>query len=921
MGPTPAKRQKQLVEPPDDEVKPTKRRQTEKPVSSSDSRNAPSIDTEKRGTRKRQPTTRSHGNLRHSKTSTTSRTSELTASPQKEKQKPSAKGQGSQSLYTFFTPSAERQRSPSANRSLEKEDVEEDTIEDDFPDETSNLRLPSRQASAPEGATKTENVKTKSVLPANKAPRASQRFLKASADGSTSAGSSARSSNVWQVDDNRPWAEKYAPISLDELAVHKKKVSDVSNWLSRALKGLDRKRLLVLKGPSGSGKTTTLSLLSRALGFDILEWRNPLGAEYSSDGYVSASAQFGDFIGRGGKFGSLEFAGTGTPSASKPTAAVTPTQASGKQKVILIEEFPSASSRQSASLQNFRSTILQYLAATTSSTGNFFASSESPAAPIVMVITETLLTTSTAAADSFTAHRLLGPQIMNHTGTSVMEFNPIAPTFLSKALDLIIKKEARISGRRKAPSSIVLQTLGGVGDIRSAVASLEFLCLRGDEAGDWGGRVAVAVKGKRGATDGTKLTKMERDSLELVTQREASLGIFHAVGKVMYNKREDPAINPAEERPPQPPNHLPQHHRPKVSQVSVDDLIDATGTDTQTFVAALHENYILSCDNSSSEDAMDAINGCIDAISDSDLLAPEWTGGFGSGRMGGGFGRGAFQGASSDNLRQDEISFQLAVLGILFALPYPVKRRAPPASLSSDGRGRWNRGQNSRSDAYKMFFPSSLRLWRRSEEISDMVDLYMNQLIKDQMTADSSHTVTEEVGSVESRKHNTSSFNSSIAEHSSSTPTPSSQTNTSPKPSSLMIPSGNSARREMLLERLPYTALIQRRGNKSASSNLQMLDQITSFRGIGGASDELLDDEGDEDTVPPVRDWTTDRDPDSVFPGSRSASSFLPLKREPPARRQPAHSSRPPDTSGIPGLSFESQVQKLVLSDDDIEDD
>ena len=28
-----------------------------------------------------------------------------------------------------------------------------------------------------------------------------------------------------------------------------------------------------------------------------------------------------------------------------------------------------------------------------------------------------------------------------------------------------------------------------------------------------------------------------------------------------------------------------------------------------------------------------------------------------------------------DNLRQEEMSFQLAVRGILFALPYPVKRK------------------------------------------------------------------------------------------------------------------------------------------------------------------------------------------------------------------------------------------------------
>ena len=37
--------------------------------------------------------------------------------------------------------------------------------------------------------------------------------------------------------DLRPWAEKYGPNSLEELMVHKKKVSDVRNWLEDALRG------------------------------------------------------------------------------------------------------------------------------------------------------------------------------------------------------------------------------------------------------------------------------------------------------------------------------------------------------------------------------------------------------------------------------------------------------------------------------------------------------------------------------------------------------------------------------------------------------------------------------------------------------------------------------------------------------------
>jgi cell cycle checkpoint protein len=37
--------------------------------------------------------------------------------------------------------------------------------------------------------------------------------------------------------DRRPWSEKYAPHLIDQLAVHKKKVADVREWLSAALSG------------------------------------------------------------------------------------------------------------------------------------------------------------------------------------------------------------------------------------------------------------------------------------------------------------------------------------------------------------------------------------------------------------------------------------------------------------------------------------------------------------------------------------------------------------------------------------------------------------------------------------------------------------------------------------------------------------
>ena len=42
-------------------------------------------------------------------------------------------------------------------------------------------------------------------------------------------------------DDTRPWAERYGPLSLEELAVHKKKVADVRDWLYNVFRGRSKK--------------------------------------------------------------------------------------------------------------------------------------------------------------------------------------------------------------------------------------------------------------------------------------------------------------------------------------------------------------------------------------------------------------------------------------------------------------------------------------------------------------------------------------------------------------------------------------------------------------------------------------------------------------------------------------------------------
>lgn len=462
----------------------------------------------------------------------------------------------------------------------------------------------------------------------------------------------------------------------------------------------------MLRGPSGSGKTAAVQALTRSIDFEILEWRNPLTNTTALGDYQSGTALFEDFLSRGQRYDSLELRSDATRACALDDRESLP-NSDPARRVILVEEDPHTYSNNATALSNFRASLHRYLLSEESLFG--LSGSRAPRfrPPIIMIISESAGLLSGSSNDTLSAHRLLGPDILQHPRVTSIEFNPVATTILTKALELVASK-ARADGLATAqPSPAILQKIAEGGDLRAAIAALEFLCRRQDSSTERGGLLPASkskskTRSKNKAS--TALTPAEAQLINAITPHHPHLDLFHAVGKVVYNKR---APDPAD------PTHM-------LSEVDIETIVDDTGHDAYTFIAALHENYVLSCTGSS---FVDHLNACTEALSLADLLGTD-TSSLHRGARFNMFSNGAASDAGITG-RQTDLAVHAGVRGLLLGLPHPVQRRSAGGQGSVGAVGR---------DAFKMFYPESVRLRSRMDEVRDTARHFMASTIADAAT-------------------------------------------------------------------------------------------------------------------------------------------------------------------------------------------
>ncbi|KAF8529721.1 Rad17-domain-containing protein [Hysterangium stoloniferum] len=447
------------------------------------------------------------------------------------------------------------------------------------------------------------------------------------------------------VDDSvgQLWVDRYAPEKEGELAVHKKKVEEVRHWLDEALNGgptgilKKYRRILGLTGHAGSGKTATLRMLANEMGFEIIEWRNSLDDTFAGDSQdygndrESLANKFDNFLTRAASCRALPIF-HGSTTSGQPS-----------RQVILLEDLPNILHPETADA--FHAALENYI---TSSFG----------VPLVCIISDSGVRGEDPDSDmssrrwgrwrkqAIDIRSVIPPLLFNSPYFQEIQFNPIAPTIMTKALSALLTKHFANSKKSKTslqPSKETVQIIveSSNGDIRSAIMALEFACV-----------LQVPKVGKNGAA---------RALLEAVTRREQSLALFHLMGKVLYNKRKGDPPNSsatAKERdkieesdgklsdPPPLPSHLVEHAR-QASRVDVNALYADSPVDTSLFSLYLHQNYTQFCDD---------IEDC-DKICD--LLS--WIDSSGS---------------ESWQAQQSPHRFHILTLGTLHALPSPVPRRS-----------------------------------------------------------------------------------------------------------------------------------------------------------------------------------------------------------------------------------------------------
>lgn len=446
-------------------------------------------------------------------------------------------------------------------------------------------------------------------------------------------------SDATAVQQSELWVDKYAPKDISDLAVHSKKVGDVSRWLTSRLHDpgwrLPGGQLLLLTGPPGVGKSAVIRTLGKAFGLEFFEWKAPTPTQwqehvhhgFTGHRYTSKLEEFEIFLDNARKFPVLPV----QSSLDSPS----------KVKVLLIEDLPQVND--AAQTQKLCS-LLHVLV-------------RSVCFMSVIIMTD-VVEDSGGRNMRLWGHRE-ALQTLEGAGATKIVFNPVTAKSIKKLLSKIARMEK--CDRSSRYIDAIADNCGG--DLRHAISSLQFQHTGPSSSSFQSRREAFEFGNARNpALEDTVLRGpgFEGGTTSSPTYgRDNIFSLFHALGKFLHNKRH--TDRPAEAAQESLLVLHEDYTRHPLDMEAPERIISEAQIEFPTMMAFLHENVLDFVNNDAIEDVADVLA----YLGDADLLL------------------GRRPGRSSSLSLNDNTPSHIAALaassvatrGVLFANTHPAPRK------------------------------------------------------------------------------------------------------------------------------------------------------------------------------------------------------------------------------------------------------
>ncbi|KAF2903042.1 hypothetical protein ILUMI_03139 [Ignelater luminosus] len=288
---------------------------------------------------------------------------------------------------------------------------------------------------------------------------------------------------------NFNFMEKLKPKTIEDLAVHPKKIKEVETWIQQNVLYANQVGvpILLLTGPTGCGKTATINVLCSIMNIKVVEWINPTDQDSEMSFMQAQIGKFLDFF-----------------TQSKYTSLCE----SSQKKIALVEDFPN------------------FVVYNPTEFSGILEKCSNGSSPIVFICTDA----SNKKLDL--SQTLFSQEIRDKYHITNISFNPCSNTLLKGALKRAYNLAQNHSDLFSNVSSDIIDAIicTSMGDIRCSLNQYQFSTLKG--------MCEISTTVNLNRSRGTKRKRNEKTSTSInVMSKDEMLGFFHGLGRVLNPKR------------------------------------------------------------------------------------------------------------------------------------------------------------------------------------------------------------------------------------------------------------------------------------------------------------------------------------------------------------------------------------------------